>query len=97
MASRIGRRLSENTFWLMPARSFFRSLNRQGRASRLRKINNFHLLPMRWTVVATGQAGISSLVRMDRRLFRPVFLFLHCTIARRILQSARLGYHLVTE
>ena len=44
--------------------TFFSSLNRQGRWRRLRMISSFHLLPMRATVVATGQAGISSLVIM---------------------------------
>ena len=56
----IERRLSVNTFWLMPSNDFCNSLNRHGRSSRFRIINNFHLLPINWTVVATGQIGNSS-------------------------------------
>ena len=56
----IERRLSVKTFWLIPSKFFFSSLNRHGRASRFRMISSFHLLPIIWTVVATGQADISS-------------------------------------
>lgn len=56
----IERKLSVNTFWLIPSRFFCSSLKRQGRWSKLRMISNFHLLPINCTVVATGQAGSSS-------------------------------------
>lgn len=56
-SSSIERRLSVSTFWLIPSRFFCSSLKRQGRASRFRRINSFHLLPISCTVVATGQAG----------------------------------------
>lgn len=61
-SSSIERRLSESTLWLIPSRSFLSSLNRQGRIRKLRIISIFHLLPISATVVATGQAGIFSLV-----------------------------------
>ena len=48
-------RLSVSTFWLMSSRSFFNSLNLHGLERRFRMINNFHLLPINWTVVTTGQ------------------------------------------
>ena len=54
------RRLSVNTFWLIPASDFFSSLKRHGRCKRFRRISSFHLLPISATVVATGQTGISS-------------------------------------
>lgn len=66
----IERRLSVSTFWLIPSKSFFRSLNRHGRTSRFRMISSFHLLPIIWTVVATGQAGSSSLVNRYSTSFR---------------------------
>ena len=56
------RRLSVNTFWLIPSRPFFSSLKRQGRASRFLMISSFHLLPINSTVAAAGQMGISSFV-----------------------------------
>ena len=49
-------------FWLIPSKSFLSSLKRQVRICRLRIIKSFHLLPIKATVVATGQAGSSSFV-----------------------------------
>lgn len=66
----IERRLSVSTFWLIPSKSFFRSLNCHGRTSRFRMISSFHLLPIIWTVVATGQAWSSSLVNRYSTSFR---------------------------
>lgn len=66
----IERRLSVSTFWLIPSKSFFRSLNRHGRTSRFRMISSFHLLPIIWAVVATGQAWSSSLVNRYSTSFR---------------------------
>ena len=66
------RKLSVRTFWLIPSRFFFNSLNRQGRFSRFRIISNFHLLPMSETVVATGHSGNPSFVRLV--IVLPVFL-----------------------
>ena len=57
-SSSMERRLSVKTFWLIPSRSFFNSLKRQGRTRRFLIINSFHLLPIKETVVATGQAGM---------------------------------------
>ena len=68
-SSSMERRLSVSTFWLMPSRLLRSSLNRQGRASRLRRISSFHLLPISCTVVATGQAGISSFVSIHSAPF----------------------------
>ena len=45
-SSSIDLRLSVRTFWLMPSRFLLSSLNLQGRASRFRRISNFHLLPI---------------------------------------------------
>ena len=53
---------------------FFSSLNRHGRTSRFRMISSFHLLPIIWTVVATGQAGSSSLRRYARPHFHRHFV-----------------------
>ena len=61
-SSSMERRLSVRTFWLMPSRFFFSSLKRHGRYSRFRIISNFHLLPIKATVVATGHSGNSSFV-----------------------------------
>ena len=58
----IERRLSVSTFWLMPSRFLWSSLNRQGLARRLRMVSSFHLLPIRLTVVATGHSGSSAFV-----------------------------------
>ena len=53
----IERKLSVNTFWLMPSKSRFSSLKRHGRISRFRMISSFHLLPISATVVATGRVS----------------------------------------
>ena len=45
-------------------KAFLSLLKRQGLARRFRRIRSFHLLPISWTVVATGQSGSSSFVFM---------------------------------
>ena len=59
-SSSIERRLSVRTFWLIPSRLFCSSLKRQGLTSKFLIMSSFHLLPIRDTVVATGQSGSSS-------------------------------------
>ena len=56
------RRLSVSTFWLIPSRSFRSSLNRHGLCNRFLIISNFHLLPIKATLVATCHSGNSSFV-----------------------------------
>lgn len=76
----IERRLSVSTFWLMPSKSFFSSLKRQVRICRLRIIKSFHLLPIKATVVATGQAGLDTWKDYVQSLGKPmndIFIVCH--------------------
>lgn len=61
-SSSIDLRLSVSTFWLMPSKSFLSSLKRQGLCKRFLIMSNFHLLPIRATVVATGHSGKKYLI-----------------------------------
>lgn len=58
------------------------SLKRQGRCIRLRRIRSFRLLPISCTVVATGQAGISSFVSIVLPHFLALTEILHSKILR---------------
>ena len=74
------RRLSVSTFWLIPSKSFFSSLKRQVRICRLRIIKSFHLLPIKATVVATGQAGLDTWKDYVKSLGKPmndIFIVCH--------------------
>lgn len=76
----IERRLSVSTFWLMPSKSFLSSLKRQVRICRLRIIKSFHLLPIKATVVATGQAGLDAWKDYVESLGKPmndIFIVCH--------------------
>lgn len=76
----IERRLSVSTFWLIPSKSFLSSLKRQVRICRLRIIKSFHLLPIKATVVATGQAGLDTWKDYVKSLGKPmndIFIVCH--------------------
>lgn len=64
----------------MPSKSFLSSLKRQVRICRLRIIKSFHLLPIKATVVATGQAGLDAWKDYVESLGKPmndIFIVCH--------------------
>lgn len=64
----------------MPSKSFLSSLKRQVRICRLRIIKSFHLLPIKATVVATGQAGLDTWKDYVKSLGKPmndIFIVCH--------------------